>query len=255
MKHTNYYKSGKQSINASKASKAAAEKARTLKLQRIAVYNESPKLCLTCSSPLTYDKRTNRFCSKTCSASHNNKRRSHTEETKRKISGSLSGRTYIKAPKTYCDIQLNNCVICGELFYTKKTSSQPRKICKRPECLAQISTNKTSKIGSTNSIYYTTKTNEQVRFDSSWEYKIACYLDNNNINWTRPKIGIAWIDSTGKKRFYYPDFYLPEHNLYLDPKNDQVIKKDKEKLSKVTESINLIYGSIKHIKDVLSNKL
>jgi hypothetical protein len=157
----------------------------------------------------------------------------------------------IRKTKTWCDTQLNTCVICNDTFYVKKTSGKSRKICRNSECLAQISTNKTSKIGSTNSIYYTTKTNEIVRFDSSWEYKIACYLDEKHINWIRPKTGICWIDDLGKERFYYPDFYLPDYDLYLDPKNDQVIKKDKEKLAKVSESINLIYGSVKYIKDSL----
>ncbi len=252
MKHTNYYTSGKHSVNAQNAAKIAAEKAKKRKLDRINTYNETPNLCLACSTPIQYDKRTNKFCSKTCSASHNNKKRSHSTETKNKISKSLSGRTYKKEPRAYSLVHLNTCTICSDQFYTK---SKVRKICRKPECLAQISTNRTSKIGSTNSIYYTTKTNETVRFDSSWEYKIACYLDDNDINWIRPKIGIKWIDNSGKERFYYPDFYLPDYNIYLDPKNEQVIKKDAEKLAVVSKSIILIYGSVKYIKDSLGNRL
>jgi hypothetical protein len=252
MKHTNYYTSGKHSINAQNAAKIAAEKAKERKLARISSYNENPKICLTCAAPIPYDRRTNKFCSKTCSASYNNKNRSHTSETKSKISKSLTGKTYKREPKAYSQVHLNTCTICSRQYYAK---GKGRKICRKPECLAQISTNKTSKIGSTNSIYYANKIGEQIRFDSSWEYKIACYLDNKNINWIRPKTGISWKDNTGKERFYYPDFYLPDYDLYLDPKNDQVIKKDKEKLSKVTESISLIYGSVKHIKDTLDNRL
>jgi len=252
MKHTNYYTSGKHSANAQHAAKIAAEKAKERKLGRINSYDKNPNLCLTCSSPIPYDKRNNRFCSKACSASHNNKKRSHTTETKSKISKSLTGRTYKKEPKSYSQVHLNTCVICSSQYYTK---GKGRKICRNPECLAQISTNKTSKIGSTNSIYYTTKTNEIVRFDSSWEYKIACYLDEKNIVWIRPKTGIRWIDSYDKERFYYPDFYLPDYDIYLDPKNEQVIKKDTEKLSAVSQSISLIYGSVKHIKDRLNTKL
>ena len=34
----------------------------------------------------------------------------------------------------------------------------------------------------------------------------------------------------GKRRHYFPDFYLPKYDLYLDPKNDYLITKDKVKI-------------------------
>lgn len=58
--------------------------------QRKIKYYESPKLCLKCSQQLTYKKRKNKFCSKSCATEYNNLiRGAHTEETKLKISMSL----------------------------------------------------------------------------------------------------------------------------------------------------------------------
>jgi hypothetical protein len=68
---------------------------------------------------------------------------------------------------------------------------------------------------------------KNIWFDSNWEVKVAISLDKNNINWIRPHIGFVWTDC-GKK--YYPDFYLLDFDVYLDPKNDFLIKKDFEKI-------------------------
>lgn len=46
------------------------------KQNRIKEYLETPKLCLNCKEIIPYDKRENEFCSSSCSASYNNKKRS-----------------------------------------------------------------------------------------------------------------------------------------------------------------------------------
>ena len=47
------------------------------KLEREKKYNESAKKCLRaeCENLILYDKRNNKFCTKSCSATHNNKKR------------------------------------------------------------------------------------------------------------------------------------------------------------------------------------
>lgn len=58
---------------------------------------------------------------------------------------------------------------------------------------------------------------------STYELKVANALDDNCIKWetgTRFK----YVDPTGKERTYTPDFYLPDYNVYLDPKNDFLIE-------------------------------
>ena len=64
-------------------------------------------------------------------------------------------------------------------------------------------------------------------FDSKWEVRLAKSLDENQIKWERPRVGFVWTD-TGRK--YYPDFFLTEHDIYLDPKNPYLQKKDKLKI-------------------------
>jgi len=64
-----------------------------------------------------------------------------------------------------------------------------------------------------------------VSLDSSWELLVAKDLDLHNINWVRPK-RISYIDNKNKMHYYYPDFYLPDYNIYLDPKNPYLLDND-----------------------------
>lgn len=59
--------------------------------------------CKNCSQDV---KKGNKFCSQSCAASYNNKRRKHTLETKRKISKSLGGKGIAKEEKV--------CILCGK---------------------------------------------------------------------------------------------------------------------------------------------
>ena len=69
-----------------------------------------------------------------------------------------------------------------------------------------------------------------IMLDSAWEEALAKRLDELGINWIRPP-AIKWIDSKGTARNYFPDFYLPDYNLYLDPKNPYAIKSQQEKIN------------------------
>lgn len=77
---------------------------------------------------------------------------------------------------------------------------------------------------------------KDIWFDSKWEVKVAESLDQAGVNWIRPKTGFVWSED-GKK--YYPDFYLVDYDVYLDPKNDYLRIKDAEKVDKAS-SINNI---------------
>ena len=78
--------------------------------------------------------------------------------------------------------------------------------------------------------YYTQVDGTQVLLDSSWEESLARRLDSLGIPWSRPKDPIKWEDSSGKIHNYFPDFYLPIQDLYLDPKNPYAAIVQKEKL-------------------------
>ena len=70
---------------------------------------------------------------------------------------------------------------------------------------------------------------KKITLQSSYEnavYEILCEL---GIQWERPKA----LKYDGRN--YFADFYLPEYNLWLDPKNDFKAKQDEEKIRKVVE--------------------
>jgi len=60
-----------------------------------------------------------------------------------------------------------------------------------------------------------------VKLDSSYEVILAEDLDVNNIRWERPSRFTYHMDDT--EHTYTPDFYLPDYDIYLDPKNDYLI--------------------------------
>jgi hypothetical protein len=74
----------------------------------------------------------------------------------------------------------------------------------------------------------------EVCLQSSYEKRTAEILDALSIKWTRPK----HLKYDNKK--YFPDFFLIDKNIYLDPKNDFLAIKDKEKIEKVCEQNNVI---------------
>lgn len=87
---------------------------------------------------------------------------------------------------------------------------------------------------------YTKKDGTVILLDSSWEEALARRLDELNINWVRPG-PIKWIDDTGTSHNYFPDFYLTDYDLYLDPKNPMARLNQKKKLDVLTKTItNLI---------------
>jgi hypothetical protein len=83
--------------------------------------------------------------------------------------------------------------------------------------------------------WYTSPSAGAVWLESSYEYKVAKSLDDNNINWIRP----PYISYNETKK-YFPDFYLPDYDVYLDPKNDYLIEMDRDKIQSVMEQNSVI---------------
>lgn len=81
------------------------------------VYNEKPKLCAHCSSPLPYEKRTNKFCGHVCSAKHSNSHRVRVRKSKRMMVINIENETVEHVdPSEYL------CACCGsELTRTQST--------------------------------------------------------------------------------------------------------------------------------------
>lgn len=62
-----------------------------------------------------------------------------------------------------------------------------------------------------------------IKFVSSYEVILAKDLDSNGVLWEKPR-RFKYTDNKGKEHYYTADFYLPEYNIYLDPKNDYLIE-------------------------------
>jgi hypothetical protein len=75
-----------------------------------------------------------------------------------------------------------------------------------------------SKLWSKPSIYKTVD-GKLVSMDSTWEVIMAMRLDELNIKWERDEnMKLPYLMKSGRKRNYIPDFYLPEHDVYIEVK-------------------------------------
>lgn len=71
--------------------------------------------------------------------------------------------------------------------------------------------------------WHTSKSSDYngIKLDSSYELILAQDLDKNNIKWERPKPLLYKLN--GEEHRYYPDFFLPDYNVFVDTKNDYLI--------------------------------
>lgn len=70
---------------------------------------------------------------------------------------------------------------------------------------------------------------KETTLQSSYELRCSIILNELGIKWVRPKA----LKYDNKN--YFADFYLPDHDIYLDPKNNYKAKQDREKINKVVE--------------------
>lgn len=215
------------------------------------------RLCVVCSTPLT--KMQECFCSNSCSAKANNISR------QLKIKTSLCMQCGVEITSTTCTkkfctscyksraIKLSRpkpveleCTICKNKFmHFRKHVKTCSKEC-RSKLHSKLSTQNPNCGGETN---YKRYIYNDVIFDSSWEVEIAKFLDEHQIKWSRSRKHLLhWIDSNGEQRRYYPDFFLEDLNVYVDPKNPYKQEQDKEKLDFIKQSVILIVGNINECK-------
>lgn len=74
---------------------------------------------------------------------------------------------------------------------------------------------------------------KEVCLQSTYELRCSTLLNELEIKWIRPSA----LKYDGKN--YFADFYLPEYDLYLDPKNAYKAKLDAVKIEKVKEQNNV----------------
>lgn len=229
-----------------------------------------------------YDSKHKQFCNSKCATSYNNKIRvckkdrvfsgdairniqkanvirGQESETSCKNTENLARiegldlNCLLKGNRIYFQtkIEFVNCKNCSKLFVKKKNRLN---LCCSKECSTNCSIGyRTYQNGKRKNIYYFNRwQNKDVLLESTWEKDIAELLDSVNIKWERPKF-IKWTDSENKKRLYYPDFFLNDYDLYLDPKNPFAMVQDKEKIDVVSKQINIVFGHLNLIKETIRN--
>lgn len=87
------------------------------------------------------------------------------------------------------------------------------------------------------------------KFHGKWEVEVAKWFDRNQIKWERKvqPVNYFWNDSW---HLYFPDFYLPEHDVYIEVKGYET-ERDRAKWAALP---NLIVLKSKQIKEIRENK-
>lgn len=214
-------------------------------------YKEITLNCLICGTEFLTS--TKKHAAKTCSISCatrlgiKNTPQEHLDAKKEKLRISARNQIRIKREKGIPECHILKCKICNNDFESK---IKTRKTCSK-ECFSALCSSNAKAHpncgGETNYKRYQYK---DITMDSSWEVELAKWMDENNIKWIRSrKICLFWKDETGGLRRYYPDFYLPDYNVYLDPKNKYLQEKDKFKLDNIrSQNIIVFSGYLDNIK-------
>lgn len=99
--------------------------------------------------------------------------------------------------------------------------------------------------------YKKTFNDVEMTFKGTWELIVAEFLFEKNFNFTNELDPIEYIWSEdNKKHLYFPDFYLPDYNKYIEVKGF-VRQRDKDKWSSIDkENLIILYAEdIKRIKN------
>jgi len=186
--------------------------------------------CLWCKNDFwsSTHKKHRLCCNKNCASKYS--------QSKVDISIHLQSIRNTKREKTFPRIKIFECVVCKSSFKKiVKNNVEIKKTCSN-DCYSKLMSkyarenpNCGGELGYKQFVY------NGIKMDSSWEVEIANWMDVNCISWERSrKLHMFWwVDENGDKRKYFPDFYLPKYNVYLDPKNDYKLSKDLYKLNKV----------------------
>lgn len=194
---------------------------RASRIQRIAESNTRPRLtynftCEKCGTPFQLELRSTqlkqkncgRFCSRSCANI-----RVHSSESKQKIAATLAGKA---TPRT-C-----TCKYCGVSLPPRRSACRPRCHAMKTAISASLSEALKGKTGGYRERGGRGKGShyKEVWLDSTWELAFVKRLDQLSIRWERDvgKHRFPYVDSLGRERLYFPDFYLPEFECYVEVK-------------------------------------
>lgn len=197
------------------------------------------------------------FCNRSCAASFNCVGRVRSPESRSRTAASRLA--YIAKHGNYpnrkgrefpdlTNIKRATCTHCRQPFWSKRQRRVDKNYTTTCSDNCFIAVKKANATGIKRVEY------QGFQFDSQWEVEVAKRLEAASIQWIRPIEAIRWVDDKGRERRYYADFFIPDLNLYLDPKNPLVIKRQNDKLIRVSRIIDLIYGHPDDIIDVVMKR-
>lgn len=208
-----------------------------------------------CANPLCEEMTRAKYCGHPCAASCTNKGRKHSDETKEKISNTIkkcptgwaknSSAAKLAAKKSAASIKQRG-------YQRKREQELILSIC--PECKVTFSFKSYNKKKycsrncSNKNAYHPNSTRVHRciynghKLDSGAEKLFAVLLDDNNITWTKnTEQFFSFIDSKGKSRKYYPDFYLPDYDFWVEIKGKRYVREDDDlRRAAVGDNIELI---------------
>ena len=91
--------------------------------------------------------------------------------------------------------------------------------------------------------------------DSGAELKFAILLDEHNINWIKnTSKAFPYVDENGKNRKYYPDFYLPDYDWWVEIKGKRFYNQARQQLQlEAVGNIELMFAGDIKIPDKISD--
>ena len=189
-------------------------------------------ICENCNERHIGAYGSGRFCSEKCA-------RAFSTKAKRKEINKKVSLTMTKPP------QIFTCMICGKIF---KRKGRPRKTCSK-ECLLVVYSRagKHPKPGNgglrpgggrTKVLEYTSKYAGTVKLNKD-EIEVAKALDTLGLPWKRNTWGWPYQTLDGKNRKYYPDFLIPELQIFIEYKG-WIDKKNSHKMTDAVQKNNFV---------------
>ena len=206
------------------------------------------KTCENCEKEHNGSYGSGRFCSAKCA-------RGFSTKAKRSLINEKVSKKLSKIKKTHQKI----CYVCGNNF---ETTNKHKGTCSK-SCAASVAgrakKKDTSKMGGLrdgggkSTVYeYVSIHNESMKLNVD-EIRVAKILDKLKLNWKRNWEGFEYVTLTGGSRKYYPDFYLPEHDIYIEYKGwvtKAIIHKMESAVLKNNFKLLIIYSDDKRYRDL-----
>ncbi len=204
-------------------------------------YNKNTNKCLECNNVLSYKKRENKFCSRSCSATYWNRESPKilTDKQKEHLSKIAKERNFAKTFEPYLEKHrrvpiIKVCEHCKKEFSYKKQGKKPRKFCGK-ECSNKGTVHTKSGGYRKNSGRGKSGWYKGYHCQSSWELAWIIYSLEHNFKFERNTKGFEYFFED-KIHKYFPDFYIPDGDYFIEIKgypnkqNDAKIEQFKHKI-------------------------